>query len=820
MPARSATVILDANIGPYTAKMTRAAAVGATTGKAIDASMTRATGGAARLGQATGALPGKFGALASVGGLAFAGVGLAGAGAAKTFADFDKAMDGVGASTGATEAELVQLGETAIKVAADTKFSAIEAAAGIEALGKAGISTADIIGGALKGAMDLAAAGEIEVAEAAELAAGAMTQFGLSGRDVPHIADLMAAGAGKAQGNVEDMAMAFKQGGLVASQMGLSLEDTTGTLAAFASNALIGSDAGTSLRTMLLRLMNPSGEAADLMQQLGINAYSATGQFVGMESLAGQLQLRLKGLSQEQRDAALATIFGSDAIRAANVLYKEGSEGIGTWIDKVNDAGFAEEQAAQRTDNLAGDMERLGGAIQEMGITAGEAANNPLRWLVQRLEELVEVSNEAMGAEDKITSSTIGTARGFETLADATDEEAEATERARVEAEIMGTALLQDEAAALRYESGLDAAATQSSALLDEMEKVTQAAFDQSEQFLTTRDAARGWEQALDDAETALGKNGETLDITTEKGRANEEALDDMAGAALRLLEQQNETGDVTEKSMEQMRTALFNTGRRFGMTEEQAHSYAEEVISAGLLRINTPVVVSDAAARAKVAAWNKLIATSGGKITVSITAIERASGTGGKGFTAGFPLPGGRSAYKVSQGPHDGGAIDYAAPRGTAIFASYSGQLDVSDLGNRSYGKYYTLTSGNRRELGAHLQGFAHGDGHVSQGQLIGWVDSTGNSTGSHLHLLRNFDKGGAIGGPYGASVPINAHGGEYIVNAAATARNRGALEAMNSGRGGGGVTLINHGVIGSRIELENWLTRGVDTLRRQGRL
>jgi TP901 family phage tail tape measure protein len=216
-------------------------------------------------------------------------------------------------------------------------FSATEAAGAIENLAKAGVSTKDILGGGLKGALNLAAAGQLAVGDAAEIAATAMTQFGLSGKEVPHIADLLAAAAGKAQGEVSDVAMALKQGGLVASQFGLSIEETTGTLAAFASAGLIGSDAGTSFKTMLLALANPSAKAASTLSDLGIAAYDTKGNFVGIAPLAEQLKDKLSKLTPAQRDAALATIFGSDAIRAANVLYQNGAKGITDWTSKVND---------------------------------------------------------------------------------------------------------------------------------------------------------------------------------------------------------------------------------------------------------------------------------------------------------------------------------------------------------------------------------------------------------------------------------------------------------------------------------------------------
>jgi TP901 family phage tail tape measure protein len=308
----------------------------------------------------------------------------------KSAADFDKQMSSVAAATHAGAAEMGQLRAAALQAGKDTQFSATQAAKGIEELSKAGVSTANILGGGLRGALDLAAAGQLDVGEAAETAATAMTQFGLSGGQVPHIADLLAAAAGKAQGSVHDMGFALKQSGLVASQFGLSVEDTTGTLAAFASAGLIGSDAGTSFKTMLLQLANPAEKTQNLMKRLGINAYDASGAFVGITNLAGQLQTKLGGLTQAQRDAALAQIFGTDAIRAANVLYKQGTAGIQGWIDKTNDAGYAAETARIKTDNLAGDIERLKGSLETLAIESGSGANGGLRVLTKSLNQLID----------------------------------------------------------------------------------------------------------------------------------------------------------------------------------------------------------------------------------------------------------------------------------------------------------------------------------------------------------------------------------------------------------------------------------------------
>lgn len=327
-----------------------------------------------------GGTAGKVGLLAAAGFTAFVG----------SAANFDQAMSSVSAATHETAANMTLLRQAAMDAGADTSYSAGEAAGAIEELAKAGVSTKDILAGGLIGSLNLAAAGELEVGTAAELAATAMTQFKLSGDQVTHVADLLAAGAGKAQGGVTDLGGALKQSGLVASQLGISIEETVGTLAAFASAGLIGSDAGTSFRTMLLRLANPTKESADLMRQLGINAYDAQGNFVGMASIAGQLQTAFAGMTQAQRDQMMATLFGSDAIRAANVLYNEGADGLAHWTGEVNEAGYAAETAAQRTDNLMGDLERLGGALETALISGGEGAQGPLRETVQLLTDVVD----------------------------------------------------------------------------------------------------------------------------------------------------------------------------------------------------------------------------------------------------------------------------------------------------------------------------------------------------------------------------------------------------------------------------------------------
>ena len=330
------------------------------------------------------------GKMAMIGGTIGVGLGLA----VKQFMDFDEAMGGVRANLDRGDlGKLPQLTAAIKEAGAASVYSSVEAANAAEELVKAGVSAQDVIGGGLTGALGLAAAGGIGLARAAEVSAMAMTQFKLGGEDATHIADVLAGGALASTASVDSLAMALAQGGGVAQQFGAHIEDTVGTLAMFDQNALRGSDAGTSMKTMLLSLANPSKAAAAAMRDLGINAFTAQGEFVGLAGLQDQLKEKTKGLTQEQRQQAFATIFGSDAVRAANAMYGD-TKGIRAWTESVNKSGLASQVAAAKLNNAKGDLEALKGDLENILIGAGEGANGPIRGLIQNVDKLVSAFGE------------------------------------------------------------------------------------------------------------------------------------------------------------------------------------------------------------------------------------------------------------------------------------------------------------------------------------------------------------------------------------------------------------------------------------------
>lgn len=295
-----------------------------------------------------------------------------GAYAVKSAADFETSMAQVQVAAGVSATELEKLSDYALQMGADTIFSAGEASDAMLELAKSGMSSAEIQGGALKSTLDLAAASGMELADAAVVAGAGMNTFGLSAQDSSRIVDALAGAANASAADVSDLAMSLQQVGQQAVASGMSLEETTGALAAFADAGIRGSDAGTSLKVFLQRLVPASKESAKAMDALGMDFFDAQGNMLSMAEIAGVLEKSFAGLTQEQRLAEMQTIFGSDATRAANILYTEGAEGIAKYIKASQDQGAAAEMAGARMSGMNGALEQLKGSVETAAIKIGQ----------------------------------------------------------------------------------------------------------------------------------------------------------------------------------------------------------------------------------------------------------------------------------------------------------------------------------------------------------------------------------------------------------------------------------------------------------------
>jgi SLT domain-containing protein/phage-related protein len=349
-----------------------------------------------------------------------------------------------------------ELEKLAIIMGARTKYSATEAAMAIEELVKAGVSVTDIIHGGLEGALGLATAGELDLKDAAEIASTALNAFRKDNLSVARAADILAGAANASATDVQELKFGLSAVSAVASGVGLSFEDTATALAVFAQNGLKGQDAGTSLKTMLLNLSPSTKSAADMMDSLGLATkntaaaynwlvdrgikpashsskdisdalmklakiqagagasaskvkkeyqelaknsgfassafYDQNGKLKSLSEIAGLLHDRLKNLTEEQRQYALKVMFGTDAIRAANILYKEGAKGIQD-MDAAMNKIKASDVAKQKLDNLKGTVEQLRGSLETAGISIGTALLPALRVLTEVVQKVVDGFN-------------------------------------------------------------------------------------------------------------------------------------------------------------------------------------------------------------------------------------------------------------------------------------------------------------------------------------------------------------------------------------------------------------------------------------------
>ena len=335
-------------------------------------------------------------------------LGLIGVMAVKTAADFTKSMAQVGVASNIGGAKLQQMKDYALEMGAKTIFSANEAAEAMLNLAKAGLSPAQIQGGALKSTMNLAAAGSMELAEAGNLVGSSMKTFTLEAKDSGKIADALAGGANKSAADVKELATSLSQAGQSAAMNKLTLNETVGTLAAMADQGLRGSDAGTSMKTFLMRLNPVTKKAKEEMARLGLTFYDANGEFVGMESVSRRLQNALGGMTDEQRNAAIQVLFGSDAQRAANIVYRAGPKTIRDYTKATEEKGAAERMANAQMAGLPGALERLSGSLETAALVLGEALAPAVMTVAGGLEGL---ANAFVGLPPEVqtTIAVVGT---------------------------------------------------------------------------------------------------------------------------------------------------------------------------------------------------------------------------------------------------------------------------------------------------------------------------------------------------------------------------------------------------------------------------
>lgn len=326
--------------------------------------------------------------------LSVAGVGLSAGDLVSTYNDFETGMSAVKSLSGATNEEFVQLKQTAKDLGATTAFSASEASEGMQYLAMAGWDTNEIIA-AMPGLLDLAAAGATNLGVAADIVSDVMTAMGMEANEASRAADVFAKAATSSNTTVEMLGETMKYAAPIANTFGMSLEEVSALAGMMANAGIKGSQAGTALRSSLLRMSKPTTDMQKTMTALGISFTDASGNMKKTGDIVRMLEKSFTGLSESKRLEAAQTLFGTEAASAWLGILDQGADTYESFAEQLNNAkGAADEMAKTRLDNLAGDLEEMGGALETAKLEIMDKLNPYLRegvqWLTTKIPAIQE----------------------------------------------------------------------------------------------------------------------------------------------------------------------------------------------------------------------------------------------------------------------------------------------------------------------------------------------------------------------------------------------------------------------------------------------
>lgn len=318
-------------------------------------------------------------------------VPVAGAGAAiiKMSSSFESAMSRVQAISGATGDDLTALNKKAQELGATTAFSASEVADGMTEMAKAGWNAGQIIDG-MEGVLNAASASGENLANVSTIVADAITGFGMEAKEATKVADLLTQAANSGTIDINDLGESFKYIAPVASTMGFSIEEVTTAIAAMSKAGIKGSQAGTSLRTMLTRMVKPTDQVAAAMGELDIKLTEQDGSFKSLNKITSEMREKFANMTDEQK-AYYATILagqeGMSGLLSILNLTQEEYDEISKSMDNAN--GIAKETADVMLDNLKGQVTILKSSLEGLAIQLGEVILPYLKRFVEWVQNLV-----------------------------------------------------------------------------------------------------------------------------------------------------------------------------------------------------------------------------------------------------------------------------------------------------------------------------------------------------------------------------------------------------------------------------------------------
>ncbi|GGR84540.1 phage tail tape measure protein [Deinococcus sedimenti] len=359
--------------------------------------------GVNQLSGAVAGLPPAF-AAAAAGAIA---LGAAFAASFRTAADFQQKIADIKAITGVTGPELYNLSRIARTAGRDLGVGATEAADGVLALARAGLTTQQILDGGLTAALNLAGAAGIQVGEAANLMASAMTAFALSGAQANIVADSFANFANATVLGASDLSLAIAAVGPTARTAGIDLQEFGAIMATLAQGGFRQmSDAGTSLKTLLISLSAPSAEAGAQLKALGVNIADSEGNLRPVVDVMEDLKKAVDSLDPTAKSAAFKAIFGQDAIRAADILTRD-IDKLKEMREEFEQTGTAANTAKTRLESFKGETAKLSASAQEAKIALGEQLLPAATDLVKGLNALISNTDAVVGFFKGMTNAAL-----------------------------------------------------------------------------------------------------------------------------------------------------------------------------------------------------------------------------------------------------------------------------------------------------------------------------------------------------------------------------------------------------------------------------
>lgn len=309
-------------------------------------------------------------------------IGVASVAAAKKTIDvgksFEAGMSEVQAISGASGKDLEKLSVKAKQMGATTKFSATESATALKYMAMAGWKTNQMVSG-LSGVMNLAAASGEDLGTVSDIVTDSMTAFGLKAKDSGHFADVLAKASSSSNTNVAMMGETFKYVAPLAGSMKYSIEDTATAIGLMANAGIKGSQAGTSLRSIITRLVKPPKDAATALNALGISTTKADGSMKPLRETMAELREKFSGLTESQKASYASSIAGQEAMSGLLAIVNASDSDFNKLQKAIdNSSGAAKKQADVMNNNLQGALYDLGSAAESVGIGIYEDIKTPL----------------------------------------------------------------------------------------------------------------------------------------------------------------------------------------------------------------------------------------------------------------------------------------------------------------------------------------------------------------------------------------------------------------------------------------------------------